>query len=96
MPRRLYFCLRGGCTRKHSPFREKPLCRVQEVYVDDRNYPKVEAEDDDLLILFKLCKAGYASSVKEAAELDARTVLQAIHYEKFCTDYQDAFSELNK
>lgn len=49
-----------------------------------------------LLIYLRLCKAGYARSVAEAAELDARTVLQAINYESFCSDYEQAFLELNK
>jgi len=49
-----------------------------------------------LLIYFKLCKAGYAASVTEAARLDARTVLQALNYEKFNSDYERAFMEMNK
>jgi hypothetical protein len=32
----------------------------------------------------------------EARTLDARTVLQALNYEKFCDDYEAAFMELNK
>lgn len=39
---------------------------------------------------------GYARSVKEASELDARTVLQAFAYEDFCNDFDLAFMELNK
>lgn len=54
------------------------------------------AEDDDLLIFLKLCKCGYARSVLEASELDAKTVLQALSYESFCTDYERAYMELNK
>ena len=60
-----------------------------------RNYPKIEAKDDNLLIYFRLCKAGYATSVREAAELDARTVLQALYYEGFCSDYELAYLEIN-
>lgn len=88
--------MRRGRTREYKPFREKPLCRVQKIYVDDRKYPNVEAVDDDLLILLRLCKAGYANSLQEAEELTARQVLQALNYEKFCSEYQTAFMELNK
>lgn len=52
--------------------------------------------EDDLLVYFKLCKAGYASSVREAAELDVRTVLQALNYETFLADYERAYLELVK
>jgi len=47
-------------------------------------------------LYFRLCKAGYASSVPEAATFDARTVLQALAYEDFIGDYDQAFMELNK
>jgi hypothetical protein len=43
-----------------------------------------------------LVKLGYASSITEARELDARTVLQALYYEDFCSDYEKAYVELNK
>ena len=32
----------------------------------------------------------------EAQTLDARTVLQALHYEKFLKDYESAYFEINK
>lgn len=35
-------------------------------------------------------------SLREVKELDARTVLQALNYEKFCADYEAAYMELNK
>ena len=54
------------------------------------------ATDDPLIIYFRLCKSGYASSVTEAATLDARTVLQALSYDAFCNDYELAYMELNK
>jgi hypothetical protein len=47
------------------------------------------------LIYFRLAKAGYGS-VSEIAEWDARTVLQALNYEKFIDDYERAWLELNK
>lgn len=53
-------------------------------------------QEDNLLIYFRLCKAGYARSINEARELDARTVLQALAYETFLVDYERAFFELNK
>lgn len=65
-------------------------------FSNDKQRPSIEASDDDLLIYFRLCKEGYASSVKEAAEMDARTVLQALNYEKFCSDYESAYLEINK
>lgn len=49
-----------------------------------------------LLTYFRLCKAGYASSVFEAAQMDARTVLQALAYEHFLSDYESAYYDLNK
>lgn len=52
--------------------------------------------EDDLIIFFRLCKAGYAASINEAAELDARTVIQALHYEEFLDRYERAYIELNK
>jgi len=55
---------------------------------------KRKALDEDLLVYFRLCKAGYASSVKEASEMDARTVIQALHYEGFCNDWEQAFLEI--
>lgn len=48
-----------------------------------------------MLIHLRLSKAGYGT-LKEVRELDARTVLQALNYEKFCGDYEAAFVELNK
>jgi len=47
------------------------------------------------LIYFKLSKAGYGT-VNEIEQWDARRVLQAIHYEKFLSDYEDAYMDLNK
>lgn len=45
---------------------------------------------------FRLCKAGYAASVGEAKCMDVRTVVQALAYEKFISDYEIAYLELNK
>lgn len=47
------------------------------------------------MVYFKLCKAGYARSVPEAAALDARTVLQALAYETFLGDYETTFLKIN-
>jgi hypothetical protein len=43
-----------------------------------------------------LCKLGYASGIAEARTFDARTVLQVLHYENFCDDYETTFMGLNK
>jgi len=40
-------------------------------------------------------KAGYGS-IAEVRELDARTVLQALNYEKFIDDFERAYLEINK
>ena len=48
-----------------------------------------------MLIYFKLVKSGYGS-LKEVKEFDARTVLQALNYEKFVSDYESAYMEVNK
>lgn len=53
-------------------------------------------KDDDLVLYFRLCKGGYASSVPEAMELDARTVLQALSYERFLSDYEQTYMDLNR
>lgn len=47
------------------------------------------------MIYFRLVKAGYGS-LNEVREMDARTVLQALFYEDFRSDYELVFMELNK
>jgi hypothetical protein len=47
-------------------------------------------------VYFRLVKGGYASSVAEAATMDARTVVQVLLYEKFLQDYEQTYLELNK
>ncbi len=49
-----------------------------------------------MITCFRLCKSGFASSVAEAAEMDVRTVLQALEYEGFLADYERAYYEMNK
>lgn len=89
--------MHGGSERERPPFWEKPLVRVSTYYGrDEHKYPDVEAKDDNLLIYFRLCKAEYARSIAEAKELDAREVLQALNYEMFLSDYEQAFLEMNK
>lgn len=51
--------------------------------------------DDDLLIMFKLSKAGYGS-ISQIEKWDARKVIQALNYEKFISDYESAYIEINK
>lgn len=52
--------------------------------------------EDDLIIYFRLVKSGYASNVIQAAELDSRTVIQALYYDKFIGDYESAYMEICK
>jgi hypothetical protein len=40
-------------------------------------------------------KLGYGS-LREVETMDARQVLQALHYEEFCGDYESAYAEMNK
>jgi hypothetical protein len=51
--------------------------------------------DSNLLIYFRLSKSGYGT-VNEIEMWDARKVLQALNYEKFCDDYERAYIGLNK
>jgi hypothetical protein len=48
-----------------------------------------------LVLLFQVVKAGYASSLKEAKEMTATEITQAMHYEKFLSDYEKKWYELN-
>jgi len=47
------------------------------------------------LIYLKLSKVGYGS-VNEIKEWNAREVIQALYYEKFVSDYEAAYLEINK
>jgi hypothetical protein len=42
-----------------------------------------------------LIKAGYARSIEDAKKMDVRTVVQALAYEDFLIDYEDAYVKLN-
>jgi hypothetical protein len=57
--------------------------------------PSIEADDDPLLVYYRLSKAGYGS-VNEIERWDSRRVLQALYYEGFLFDYELAYVELNK
>jgi hypothetical protein len=46
-------------------------------------------------VIFRLSKAGYGS-VDEIEKWNARKVLQALYYEEFCYDYENAYLELSK
>ena len=59
------------------------------------NGPKTEIKDDVLLIYFRLVKLGYGN-LEEVKKMDSREVLQALFYEKFIHDYEEAYLELNK
>lgn len=62
---------------------------------ETKKQPSVEASDDPILIYFRLSKCGYGS-VAEIEKWEARKVLQALNYERFCNDYEAAFMELNR
>jgi len=47
------------------------------------------------LVYFQLVKAGYGS-LREVKEMDVREVIQALHFEKFNSDYQAAYFEVNR
>jgi hypothetical protein len=86
----------GSGRGEHPAFYEKPLCSVRGYHAKAHKYPSTEAVEDELLIYFRLVKAGYAPTVREAAQMTAREVLQALHYEKFISDYEAAFVEINR
>jgi hypothetical protein len=46
-------------------------------------------------LLFKLVKSGYGS-LKELKEADVREVMQALHYEEFCGNYEAEYVALNR
>ncbi len=77
------------------PFYEKPLAVVVSNTGQSKRLPKIEVSDSCLLIHLRLVKAGYGS-LSEVKKMTAREVLQALSYEKFTTDYQDAYLEMHK
>ena len=86
----------GGCQVQLDPFYEKPYFKVLGTYGDGgRNTPKVEISNKPLFIIYKLVKAGYGN-IEIVKRMSSREVLQALEYEKFVADYQDAYMELNK
>lgn len=58
--------------------------------------PRVEVEEDsDFLYALRLSKAGYGS-VREIEGWDARRVLQALAYESYLDDYEQAWIDINR
>lgn len=57
--------------------------------------PRVEAADDNLLVYMRLVKLGYGD-LKGVEEMNSREVLQALHYESFCDDYEAEHFRLNQ
>lgn len=49
-----------------------------------------------MVIVCRLAKAGYGTVRQVRYEMDAREVLQALYYEIFCSEYEEAYMELNK
>lgn len=60
----------------------------------EERFPSVKAVDDKLLVYLKLVEMGLGS-LAQVRELDSRTVLQALAYQKFKSDYQRAYIYLN-
>ena len=85
----------GGCQVQLDPFYEKPFFKVLGSYKGNTNEPKIEVKSDPLVVILKLVKAGYGD-IEVVKRMNSREVLQALSYEKFITDYQTAYTELNK
>lgn len=49
-----------------------------------------------MVIFCRLAKSGYGTINQIRTEMNAREVLQALHYEVFRSDFEDAYLELNK
>lgn len=47
-----------------------------------------------MIILFRLVKSGYGS-FEEVSRMNAREIIQAVHYENFVSDYESSYVELN-
>lgn len=81
------------------PFWEVSPCRVTTHVGISRgsHYPTIEVNEDYEveLIQCRLSKAGYGS-ITEIEQWTAKKVLTALAYEAFCSDYEDAYLELNR
>lgn len=77
---------------ERSPFFEEPLIRVENIFTRKEDKVRVKAKEDDLLIMFKLVKAGYGD-LETVKRMNAREVLQAIAYETFLADYSEVSVE---
>ena len=86
----------GGRQVQLDPFYEKSYFKVLSSYGDAGNSsPKVEISNKPLFIIYRLVKAGYGN-IEIVKRMSSREVLQALEYEKFVVDYQNAYMELNK
>lgn len=86
----------GGCQVQLDPFYEKSYFKVIGTYGNSgKANPTVEISNIPLFIIYKLVKAGYGN-IEVVKNMSSREVLQALAYEKFVGDYQDAYMELNK
>lgn len=48
-----------------------------------------------MLYHFRLVRLGYGD-LEQVRKMNAREVLQALDYERFCSQYETAYLELNK
>lgn len=85
----------GGMQVQSCPFYEKPFFKVLSFNRERKNEPRIEVSKDSLTIILKLVKAGYGD-IEVVKRMNTREVLQALSYEKYLVDYQDAYMELNK
>ena len=85
----------GGVQVQSCPFYEKPFFKVVGFSRTRKNEPRIEVVNNSLTIILKLVKAGYGD-IEVVKRMNTREVLQALSYEKYLVDYQDAYMELNK
>ena len=86
----------GGRQVQLDPFYEKSYFKVIGSYGNSgKTSPTVEIRNKPLFIIYKLVKAGYGN-IEIVKRMNSREVLQALAYEQFVGDYQDAYMELNK
>lgn len=85
----------GGGSLEPPPFYQAPLARVRSNLGASPKEPSVEVVEDNLLVYFRLVDAKMGS-FQEVQQLDTRTVLQRLYWEKFNSDYERSMVELNK
>jgi hypothetical protein len=71
---------------------ERPWITVRGYIESEQGLIGIDAKDEVGLIHFRLVKAGYGC-LKEVREMDSRSTLQALYYERFLIDYEKAYRE---